>query len=157
MIALLERWIGANKRSDQGLRPYSFSREPRRAGDRLLSDCEQGAGLPAHPASDIRQAVERFEEAYQPAKAGLLHLGSRDEIAATSLVRVPDRMSALRRMLDQAAKAAVLIRSGVEAQPVASKDSNGGRTMLLDGRRQQAHRCFGGCSDEALSWLAQTG
>jgi len=49
-----------------------------------------------------------FEAEYQQCKADLLKRGSRAEIRSSSLVRALDRLSSLRRMLDQARKAAAL-------------------------------------------------
>lgn len=53
----------------------------------------------------IEHAHEMFETLYQQSKAELLRSGSRGELGAATLVRILDRASALRRIIDQSCKA----------------------------------------------------
>lgn len=81
---------------------------PRQAADRLFAAIEQGSGQPV--AAEVSEGLaDAFENDYQHAKAGLLRLGSLGQIGAASLVRILDRLSALRRIVDQASKAATLM------------------------------------------------
>jgi phosphate:Na+ symporter len=64
-------------------------------------------GQPALPdAAAISDGQRKFEETYRHTKDSLLRAGSRGQISPASLVRVLDEASALRRIVDQAAKAA---------------------------------------------------
>ena len=54
----------------------------------------------------IQRASAAFEEVYQQSKAALLRAGSRGTLSAAALVRALDRISMMRRMIDQACKAA---------------------------------------------------
>jgi phosphate:Na+ symporter len=63
-------------------------------------------GQPALPdAAAIGAGQRSFEETYRRTKDALLRAGSRGQISPTSLVRVLDEASALRRIVDQASKA----------------------------------------------------
>lgn len=98
--------------------------EPRALADRLLSICEQVDRDETADAVAIKQALDRFEDAYQAAKSSLLHVGSRGALGAASLVRVLDRLSALRRIVEQAAKAAILVVQASGALPSSEHDSD---------------------------------
>ncbi|MFU8816211.1 MAG: hypothetical protein ACNA7W_12750, partial [Pseudomonadales bacterium] len=54
----------------------------------------------------IDAAAQGFERIYQESKAELLRAGSRNGLSAAALVRALDRISVMRRMIDQATKAA---------------------------------------------------
>lgn len=64
-----------------------------------------GAG---EPASELSEGLDAFEARYHACKASLLRAGSRRELASTALVRELDRISALRRIVEQAVKARLL-------------------------------------------------
>jgi phosphate:Na+ symporter len=82
--------------------------EVRAAADRLLAAADPQLPMPT-AADALNEQEQAFETAYQHAKGDLLRRGSRGEITSTSLVRLLDRLSALHRMLGQAAKAARLM------------------------------------------------
>ena len=82
--------------------------ETRSAADHLLAAADPQST--EHPDREaILQLAQAFEETYQHTKAELLRRGSRGEITPTGLVRVLDRLSGLRRVVDQAGKAARLM------------------------------------------------
>lgn len=56
----------------------------------------------------LTQALDAFEAGYQQAKAEMLRLASRGQLGSTSLVRILDRLSGLRRIIEQIAKGARL-------------------------------------------------
>lgn len=63
---------------------------------------------PTHPADGgepIEVRLEAFETLYHACKATLLRAGSKRELASMALVRELDRISALRRIVEQAVKA----------------------------------------------------
>ena len=55
------------------------------------------------------ESLKAFETQYQRGKADLLRAGSRAELRPTALVRELDRISSLRRVVEQATKAALLL------------------------------------------------
>jgi phosphate:Na+ symporter len=67
------------------------------------------AADPTTPGELDRAVIERaaaaFEQVYQQCKAELLRAGSRGALSAAGLVRALDRISVMRRMIDQACKA----------------------------------------------------
>jgi phosphate:Na+ symporter len=74
-----------------------------RARDVLqASDPAAAGGI--DPAT-LASLTEQFESLYHQTKARFLHAGSRGELSAPVLVRVLDRTSFLRRVVDQSAKA----------------------------------------------------
>lgn len=86
--------------------------ELRAAADQVLAaaDPQQGPDL-----TTLDAAQARFDALYPQVKGELLRAGSRGEIGAAALVRALDRASALRRLLDQAGKAArYLARLGAD-------------------------------------------
>lgn len=91
------------------------------AGHRVLLASEPIAGEPIDlEALDAR--AEAFEALYQQTKGDLLRAGGRGEIGPAALVRVLDRASFLRRILDQAVKAARYLQTlehGSGTKPLA--------------------------------------
>lgn len=75
------------------------------AGHRVLLASEPLAGEPIDLEA-LAANAEAFETLYQQTKGDLLRAGGRGEIGPAALVRVLDRASFLRRILDQAVKAA---------------------------------------------------
>lgn len=82
--------------------------EPRAAADHLLTAADPSSGERPDRELLLRLALD-FEEAYQHAKAELLRRGSRGELSPAALVRMLDRLSILRRVVDQSGKAARLM------------------------------------------------
>ena len=82
--------------------------DTRSAADHLLTASDPQSSEHLDRETLLRLAGT-FEETYQHTKAELLRRGSRGEIAPASLVRVLDRLSGLRRVVDQAGKAARLM------------------------------------------------
>lgn len=80
---------------------------PRQAADRLFAGADP-ARAPTAPVDELAALLQAFEDDYQHAKAELLRRGSRGQISAAALVRVLDRLSGLRRIVEQSAKAARL-------------------------------------------------
>jgi len=62
----------------------------------------------ANPDQPIESRLDAFESRYHACKSTLLRAGSRRELASMALVRELDRISALRRIVEQAAKARLL-------------------------------------------------
>jgi hypothetical protein len=60
------------------------------------------------PVATLPESLDEFEARYHACKASLLRGGSRRELASTALVRELDRISALRRIVEQAVKARLL-------------------------------------------------
>jgi phosphate:Na+ symporter len=82
-------------------------------------------GQPALPdAAAISDGQRKFEETYRHTKDSLLRAGSRGQISPASLVRVLDEASALRRIVDQAAKAARYL-AGLGTVPAIAAASAG--------------------------------
>jgi phosphate:Na+ symporter len=79
-------------------------------------------GQPALPdAAAISDGQRKFEETYRHTKDALLRAGSRGQISPASLVRVLDEASALRRIVDQATKAArYLVGLGTVPETIAA-------------------------------------
>lgn len=75
---------------------------------------------PRESRESLTEALDAFEARYHACKASLLRAGSRRELASTALVRELDRISALRRIVEQAVKARVLfdrLAPGVTEEP----------------------------------------
>ncbi|MBD8525811.1 Na/Pi cotransporter family protein [Pseudomarimonas arenosa] len=74
--------------------------------DRVAAAFSQGG----HESSSerLQQQLDEFESAYQGAKAELLRLGSRGQLGSAGLVRILDRLSGLRRIVEQLGKGAGL-------------------------------------------------
>ncbi len=66
------------------------------------------AGSAPRPAATIDDILAAFENEYQQCKAELLRSGSRGELRSVALVRALDRLSATRRIVEQALKATKL-------------------------------------------------
>jgi phosphate:Na+ symporter len=82
-------------------------------------------GQPALPdAAAISDGQRKFEETYRHTKDSLLRAGSRGQISPASLVSVLDEASALRRIVDQAAKAARYL-AGLGTVPAIAAASAG--------------------------------
>jgi phosphate:Na+ symporter len=73
---------------------------------------------PSDPEQPIDSRLDAFENRYHACKSTLLRAGSRRELASVALVRELDRISALRRIVEQAAKARLLF-DGLRAPPRA--------------------------------------
>ncbi|MDH5824122.1 Na/Pi symporter [Luteimonas sp. RD2P54] len=71
-----------------------------------LADADPGV---AHDADHLALSIDAFEAAYQHAKSELLRAGSRGTLPSTALVGALDRISILRRIVEQAGKAARFI------------------------------------------------
>jgi phosphate:Na+ symporter len=71
--------------------------------DDSLAACDPSVA-PPDPAA-IERADAAFEDTYQQTKSELLRAGSRGTVSAAALVRALDRISMLRRMVQQAGKA----------------------------------------------------
>jgi hypothetical protein len=97
----------------------------RAAVDQVLSLSDPGQ--PALPdVATISDGQLKFEETYRHTKDALLRAGSRGQISPTSLVRVLDEASALRRIVDQAGKAArYLAALGTVPESIAAPASAG--------------------------------
>jgi phosphate:Na+ symporter len=74
------------------------------AADDALAASEPSDARPLD-AGGIDQAEVAFEEVYQQTKSELLRAGSRGTVSAAALVRALDRISMLRRIVQQAGKA----------------------------------------------------
>jgi phosphate:Na+ symporter len=77
-----------------------------RSADQALDAADPVHALD-RPAIDA--TAEQFESVYQQVKGELLRAGSRGDLSPATLVRALDRASALRRIIDQASKAARLL------------------------------------------------
>jgi phosphate:Na+ symporter len=85
------------------------------------------ASDPARSEGFDRESIDRlgdaFESVYQQCKAELLRAGSRGELSPAALVRVLDRASALRRIVDQSCKAGrYLLAMGEAGEPAPSPE-----------------------------------
>ncbi len=117
-VRIAQYYRGVAERAEEVARTASESRldaavvavliEPRLAADRVL-DATDPAQADAVAAAELGELLQSFEEAYQHAKSELLRLGSRGQLSATALVRILDRLSGLRRIIDQSGKAARLM------------------------------------------------
>ncbi|NZA26586.1 Na/Pi cotransporter family protein [Luteimonas sp. SJ-92] len=72
-----------------------------------LADADPAAG--PRDANHLDLSIDAFEAAYQHAKSELLRAGSRGTLPSTALVRALDRISILRRIIEQAGKGALFI------------------------------------------------
>lgn len=77
----------------------------RKAGRKALDACEPRAGAVLSIAA-VDAGVAAFEARYQQAKAHFLLAGGRGQIEPATLVKILDQASFLRRIIDQATKAA---------------------------------------------------
>jgi phosphate:Na+ symporter len=107
--AIAERSLDLARLAPAGALPAELSAqlaELHRAADRAL-----GAADPEQPllVSAIDAAGAEFQAVYQQSKGDLLRAGSRGQLSPAALVRSLDRASALRRIVDQADKAARLL------------------------------------------------
>lgn len=78
----------------------------RALAERILSATALDAATPADTDA-LRPLLEAFEQGYQHAKGEILRHGSRGAVSAAVMVHLLDRISLLRRVVEQAGKAAV--------------------------------------------------
>ena len=79
------------------------------AADQALRASAPSTVSDSASATAADEALKAFESQYQRCKADLLRAGSRAELRPAALVRELDRVSSLRRAVEQAAKAALLL------------------------------------------------
>jgi phosphate:Na+ symporter len=112
-VRVVQYYRGVAERAAELARILPAAAPPAEAAAQLAAlHAAAGAALqaadPASGALDvaaIEHAGAEFELLYPHAKAELLRAGSRGELSAAALVRTLDRISVMRRLVDQAAKA----------------------------------------------------
>ncbi|HBK54731.1 MAG TPA: Na/Pi-cotransporter II-like protein [Xanthomonadales bacterium] len=112
-------WARAPRTSELPPGPAQLMASLRAAADQALALADPNRQSPADDDA-LRTAASAFEDTYRHSKDLLLRAGGHGMIGSTSLVRTLDEASAMRRIVDQAIKAARYLAAIGSTEPPAA-------------------------------------